>query len=101
MEKNEALELIRNSEIIILSPTKANLKKVLKWTSSRYNEFLKKEVVDSILKNLQKESIYEIYTAATYTETNGYGVKYILLKEGREAYLIENGNISNIVYKLI
>lgn len=101
MNKEEAIKIIRNSNIIEIKPTKKNLMEILKWSKSRYNEFKKREVVTNILNDLGAESYLVEYIAGTYSETTGYGTHYTFLKENDQAYLIEKGFIDTVVYKFI
>lgn len=101
MNKEEAIEIIRNSNMIEIEPTEKNLKEILKWSKSRYNEFKKREVVTNILNDLGAESYLVEYIAGTYSETTGYGTHYTFLKENDQAYLIEKGFIDTVVYKFI
>ena len=101
VNKDETIELIKNSNLTVVKPTKRLLKEILKWTSSKYNEYTKEEVINIIFKRLSENSnCFERFTVGTFTEKNGHGIDYIFIKEGNEAYLINQDNLNNMVYKL-
>lgn len=95
-------ELIKSSDLLIAKPTKEALKEILKWTSSRYNEYKKNEAINIILDAIENdEDIVEEFIAGTFTEMNGFGTHYIFIKHKNEAYLIEKGKLNQLVYKLM
>lgn len=101
MEREKAIQIIRESDLIEVKPTKKDLKKILKWTSSKFNEYKKNEVIEQILKNLDKDNCYEIFNVGSYTEKNGRGTNYIFIKEGNEAYIINEDSYKNYIYKIL
>lgn len=58
--------------MIKINATKTNLNKILKWSSSRYNELKKDEVIERILNYIEEgNDVKDVYTTGSYTETGG------------------------------
>lgn len=75
---------------IKINATKTNLRKVIKWSRSRFCPLRKEEVISEILKAIQeKENKTLKFETGTYTEqTGGYGICYEFSKRNGENYLI-------------
>lgn len=82
---------------------KTNLNKIIKWTSSKYNEYTKDEVIVDISAriNLNANIIWR-YRCGSYAEGNhNRGKSYILYNRNGENYIICIYDADNIkVYKL-
>jgi hypothetical protein len=65
-------KVVSDSKETILPLTRSNVSKVIKWTTSRYNEYRKDQVVDIAYKILVKGEGEHIFQSGTYTEKTGY-----------------------------
>lgn len=94
-------------EINTIKPTFNNISKIIKWTSSKYNERTKKDVVLDILSKYNQKfyGIYE-FRCGSYSEGNhNRGKQYVYYSEQIDdklvAYIICNYFVEDIkVYKL-
>jgi len=64
--------------MIKINATKTNLNKILKWSSSRFNELHKSEVIDRILKYIKKgNDVSDLYSTGCYSKSgSGSGTDY-------------------------
>lgn len=77
-------------EPIVIKPTKTNLNKIIKWSTSRYNEYKKKDVVNIIYDAIKNKENIELGTGS-YTERGGcWGRTYELIFEDGIPILYEN-----------
>ena len=79
--------------------TKTFLNKTLIWSSSRYNEWKKKDIVDFIYNISKKEgSFIEEYEIGGFVDSHrNRKCSYIIIKKDNEVRLVAKG----IVYKLV
>lgn len=62
-----------------IKANKTNLNKIIKWSSSRFNEYKKNEVIDRILQAIKKGEDYEQrFGTGAFTERNCWGWAYII-----------------------
>lgn len=97
---------IKNAEIdekqqLTIKPTKTDLNKVISWSTSKWNEYKKKEVIERILYHINSEYdlIEEEYRTGSYTTSGSLrGWGYKLVKKGDDITLIETkGNKKRII----
>lgn len=88
-----------NLEYIEVKNTKTFLNKTLIWSSSRYNEWKKKDIVDFIYNISKKEgSFIEEYEIGGFVDNHrNRTCSYIIIKKDNEVRLVARG----IVYKLV
>ena len=88
-----------NLEYIEVKNTKTFLNKTLIWSSSRYNEWKKKDIVDFIYNISKKEgSFIEEYEIGGFVDNHRNRMcSYIIIKKDNEVRLVARG----IVYKLV
>lgn len=88
-----------NLEYIEVKNTKTFLNKTLIWSSSRYNEWKKKDIVDFIYNISKKEgSFIEEYEIGGFVDNHrNRKCSYIIIKKDNEVRLVARG----IVYKLV
>lgn len=62
-----------------IKANKTNLNKIIKWSSSRSNEYKKSKVIDIILQAIKKGEDYERhFGTGAFSERNCWGWGYIL-----------------------
>ena len=68
-----------------IKANKTNLNKIIKWGSSRFNEYKKNEVISIILNALKKgEDCERHFGTGSFTERNNYGWGYnFTIKDGQ------------------
>lgn len=101
----EIKTLILNNVVVQIKASKSNLKSIIKFSSSKFNEYKKNEVIDIILKYLDENDnnniIAERFISGTYTENKGYGMHYYLYKDDKQAFLIKKIKNEVEVFELI
>ena len=89
-------------ETIKIKANKTTLNKVIKWSSSKFNEYKKHEVVDIILKVYKENKNCEMtFGTGAFTERNCWGWRYHLVKEYGKTTLTTEFSNNNICYELI
>lgn len=75
---------------------RTNLNKIIKWTSSKFNEYTKKEVVDKVLK-LRPTQRFEC-NCGSYAE-GGYngGIHYVFQRDISKLIMSTNGRMVTIL----
>ncbi len=78
-----------------IKPTKANLNKIIQWSTSRYNEYRKGEVIDIILANIANQGkgpIRREFSAGGYTPSSAMtrSGSYLLVVDYEASYLVVN-----------
>lgn len=105
----EILELInQNKNIEELKCNRNNLNKVIKWSSSKYNEYTKSEIIDNILYHIElsDDSVINYcsiinYSCGSYAEGNhNRGKHYTLVLTLDVNYLSCDYGDSIKIYKL-
>lgn len=93
---------IQNSEIEQVKFNKTTLNKLIKWSSSKYNEMSKQSVISEILsfKDSYDENLNYYSTGCFSESSNGTGIDYIFYKKDDHSYLIVVTTI-NKVYELV
>ena len=83
-----------------IKANKTNLNKIIKWSSSRFNEYKKSEVIDRILQAIKKGEDYEQrFGTGAFTERNCWGCAYILKIQNGTATLRQDA--TNEMYLLL
>lgn len=97
--KEDKINRYMNLEYIEVKNTKTFLNKTLIWSSSRYNEWKKKDIVDFIYNISKKEgSFIEEYEIGGFVDNHrNRKCSYIIIKKDNEVRLVARG----IVYKLV
>ncbi len=81
---NRLSSLFAEKTLIEISPVKSALSKVLKWSSSKFNEYKKSDVIELIMRDLSRENVKyasQHFTSGSYgagATGNGrsnYGIK--------------------------
>lgn len=88
-----------NMEYIKVKNTKTFLNKTLIWSSSRYNGYKKKDIVDFIYNISKKEGTFiDEYKIGGFVDNHrNRGCSYIIIKKGSEIRLV----VGETVYKLV
>lgn len=98
----EIRTLILNNVVVQIKASKSNLRSIISFSSSRFNEYKKSEVIDLILKYLDENNdVVEEFISGTYTNKNGYGTHYYFYKKEKETFLIKKRINEVEVYQLI
>lgn len=100
----EIKTLILNNVVVQIRASKSNLKSIIKFSSSKFNEYKKNEVIDIILKYLDENDnniIAERFISGTYTENKGYGTHYYFYKDDKQAFLIKKIKDEVEIFELI
>ncbi|WP_299994528.1 hypothetical protein [uncultured Clostridium sp.] len=101
----EIRSLILNNVVIQIKPSKSSLRSIIKYSSSKFNEYKKEEVIDIILKSLNEEItdyiIAKQFISGTYTQKNGYSTHYYFYRDKENAFLVKKDNSEIEVYELI
>lgn len=101
----EIKTLILNNVVVQIKASKSNLKSIISFSPSRFNEYKKSEVIDIILKSLNEETkdciIAKRFISGTYTEKKGYSTHYYFYKDDKETFLIKKTKNETEIYELI
>lgn len=101
----EIKSLILNNVVVQIKASKSNLKSIIKFSPSRFNEYKKSEVIDIILKYIDEDTsnciIAKRFISGTYTENKGYGTHYYFYKDDKQAFLIKKIKDEVEIFELI
>lgn len=101
----EIKSLILNNVVIQIKASKSNLKSIIKFSPSKFNEYKKSEVIDIILNCINEDSnnciIAKRFISGTYTERRGYSTHYYFYKSDKETFLIKKTKNETEIYELI
>lgn len=100
----EIKTLILNNVVVQIKASKSNLKSIISFSSSRFNEYKKSEVIDLILQYLNEDNndiIAKEFISGTYTEKRGYSTHYYFYKSNKDIFLIKKAKDEIGIYELI
>lgn len=89
--------------VMEIKANKTNLNKIIKWSTSRFNEYKKSEVIEYILSDFKKgKDVKKTYGTGSYSESgNLAGWRYVFTIKNKKATLERFPNPKNIKYRLI
>lgn len=93
---------IDNNTLLNTICSKSNLGRIIKWTSSKYNEYKKSEVVQDVINKTEiNDNLFWKYSCGSYAEGNhNRGNAYYLMCRRDGNYLISVIDRMYKVYKL-
>jgi len=102
MNQMDVVNINKNKKIVNINANKTNLDKILKWSTSRFNEWKKSEVINNILEAINKgKDVKKTYGTGCYSSSGScLGWKYVFeIKNGKSVLYREPSDGVKYVFK--
>lgn len=80
--------------------TKTNLNKIIKWSTSRYCEFRKKDIINKIM-SLKNGDDFSCSTGSYSERGHLYGCSYYIYRNNNKLCIDDGNEIWELIYKEI